>query len=1127
MPKKLELALLGSIKIRRDGLPVTDFKSLKAQALLCYLAITGRAHSRPALAGLLWGGMPEAKARMNLSQALSNLRRLFGDHLTITRQMVAFNRDSDYRLDIEAFEANVDNASARAPVKRMQEAVELYRGDFLDGFYVRGAPEFEMWVLAQRAHLRELALQALHRLIAHYTEQGEDGRATAIEHTTHLLALEPWREEAHRQLITLLAQSGQRGAALMQCEACRQLLWEELGVEPAAETKMLCEAIRRDEFDTGAVTPSTSPLVGSAAKQAQVRHNLPPQATPFIGRTAELAVLDGLIIDPDARLVTILGAGGMGKTRLALAAAEAHRDRYADGVHFVSLAPLQDSGAIVPTIAQAVNFSFYEGGTAQEQLQNYLRRKQMLLVMDNCEHLLDGIVIVTDILQHATGVDVLATSRAKLRVQGEYLFHIDGMDFPDPNISVDTKLSEDARAYGSVQLFMQGAKRSRPDYGWATDDGQYVSNICRLTQGMPLGILLAAAWMEMLSPQEIAAEIGRSLDFLETDLQDAPSRHQSIRAVFESSWNALSEYEQQVFASLSIFRGGFSQLAAQEVAGASLRELMVLVNKSLLNRDDNGRFSVHELLRQFAADRLSQSPAEYETARDRHSAYYCAALHQRESEWKRGKEVAAFAAIELDFENVRAAWKWAAERGRFDWLDRAIESMGEAYSWQARYQEGEAAFAEANSKLQARTLPSSEDAGESLRVQAKMLIWQAEFNREFLGQHKRAAKLLQQSQDLLQRAALAGHDTRREEALLLIHLSRVVRDEGDQEKDANLKAQSLQIFQELRDREWIAYITGGNAWGAVRAGNYDEAQQGFQQALAMWQTLGNTIWTTNLLGGLGNVALIQGRLEESERLLRESLSLDLKRGGVEKIVNPYSLLSSTLLYRGKFDEALTILDEGLAFYNEIGRVESAIALEEMQIRVRIHSGQYKQAHILAEKVYSNWKKMDRVLGMASALISLGKLSLAAGEYTEAQRLLAEHIAMFQKFNRKDTLRHGQAFLGLAQLELGQIDEARQSITGSLQTALQVRSFTILISVLPLAAYVLARDGRISQAVELYALASRYPFVANSRWFVDAVGKPIEALMASMSPEKVTAAQERGRGQDLWETAAALLDQIGE
>ena len=322
MPEKLELALLGNPEIRCDGGPVTDLKSSKAQALLCYLAITGRPHTRPPLAGLLWGDMPEARARMNLSQALTILRRFFGDHLSISRQTVAFERSSDTWLDVDIFEAGVRGASGDVNVPALQEAVQVYRGDFLDGLYVRNAPEFEMWVLIQRARLRELALQALRTLAAHHAAQGEAGWAAAIDYTARLLTLEPWQEEAHRDLMRLLALSGRRSAALVQYERCRQMLADELDVEPAAETTALYERIRDGDSTAetigepfGAVQypPATAP-----SERSPPRHNLPAQITPFIGRETELDALAGLLADPAIRLVTIYSAGGMGKTRLAI-----------------------------------------------------------------------------------------------------------------------------------------------------------------------------------------------------------------------------------------------------------------------------------------------------------------------------------------------------------------------------------------------------------------------------------------------------------------------------------------------------------------------------------------------------------------------------------------------------------------------------------------------------------------------------------------------------------------------------------------------------------------------------------------------------------------------------------------
>lgn len=333
MPTTLELKLLGPLEIRRDGISVTDFKSGKAQALLCYLAVSGRSHPRPALAGLLWGDMPEPKARMNLSQALTSLRRIFGDHLEISRQMIAFNRDSDYWLDVAAFEAGANNASVKASIDSSQQAVDFYRGDFLDGFYVRDAPDFEAWVLAQRAHLRKLALQTLHQLSLHFTDQGQPGRAKAIDYTTRLLALEPWWEEAHRQLMLLLALGGQRSAALAQYETCRQVLAAELGIEPAEETTALYQRIRAGEelarpgYDPAPVEPKSPTFLFSESDVAGT------DRPAFVARAHELARLDRYLtsmVANQGRVIFVTGEAGSGKTALVQEFARRAQEQYAD-----------------------------------------------------------------------------------------------------------------------------------------------------------------------------------------------------------------------------------------------------------------------------------------------------------------------------------------------------------------------------------------------------------------------------------------------------------------------------------------------------------------------------------------------------------------------------------------------------------------------------------------------------------------------------------------------------------------------------------------------------------------------------------------------------------------------------
>jgi adenylate cyclase len=319
MSKRLELALLGDIEIRHGGTPVTQHIVGKTLALLCYLAVTGRPHTRSALAGLLWGGMPESKARGNLSKALSTLRRCFGENLIITRQTVSFEREGDCWLDVQAFEAAVSGVD----IERLQEAVGLYQGDFMEGFYLRDALEFEHWLLAQRARLHELALKALHTLAVHIAEEGAAGRATAIDYTARLLRLEPWREEAHRRMMRLLALHGQRGAALAQYETCCQVLADELGVEPGPETTALYEQIRDGELraEVDKLKPSPLPRHRPALPGFLQDEGTPviPERPLFVARENELNQLDGLLkrtLAGQGRVAFVIGEPGSGKTFL-------------------------------------------------------------------------------------------------------------------------------------------------------------------------------------------------------------------------------------------------------------------------------------------------------------------------------------------------------------------------------------------------------------------------------------------------------------------------------------------------------------------------------------------------------------------------------------------------------------------------------------------------------------------------------------------------------------------------------------------------------------------------------------------------------------------------------------------
>jgi serine/threonine protein kinase/tetratricopeptide (TPR) repeat protein len=419
---------------------------------------------------------------------------------------------------------------------------------------------------------------------------------------------------------------------------------------------------------------------------ARPRHNLPAQTTPFVGREDELSKLAKLLDDPDIRLITILAPGGMGKSRLALELAERivsdgarstpmpSLPGFANGVYFVSLASLSARTEIVPSIAEAIGFHFRGGGEQKQQIIDFLREKEMLLLMDNYEHLMEGAGFPSEILAAAPGVQILVTSRERLRLQEETLFRIEGMEFPD------WQTPEEALEYGATRLFMQSARRMQPGFHLQADDLQHVAAICRQVQGMPLAIVLGAAWVEALSLPEIAAEIARCLDFLEADAQNVPERHRSIRAVFNPTWNRLNESEQGVFKKLSVFRGGFTREAAHAVAGADLRMLTGLLGKSLLRRDPNsGRYDIHELLRQYAEDHLMASPDLVSEVRDRHCAYYAAFLQAREDELHLGRQKETASDMATDIDNIRLAWSWACQYAKAKEIKQMVLSVLKGY----------------------------------------------------------------------------------------------------------------------------------------------------------------------------------------------------------------------------------------------------------------------------------------------------------------------------------------------------------------------------------------------------------------------------------------------------------------
>jgi predicted ATPase/DNA-binding SARP family transcriptional activator len=919
---RLTLRVLGELQVLMDDVPVRSFESDKVRALLAYLAVEAdRAHTREALIGLLWPDFTEETARHNLRQALFNLRLALGDHmakppyLLISRHSIQLNRESDYWLDIaqfnQMFEAWDKNRGQASPdsslsIPPLQEMVDVYRDEFLHHFYVADSTPFEDWMALNRERLRQQMMEALTCLV-NALELRADFPA-ARRYAARQLELDAWREEAHYQLMRLLALDGQRSAALAQYEKCKRVLAEELGVEPSAETRDLYEQIRLDTLK-----PKDEPHTQLPVAPI---HNLPISLTPFFGRDQELRDLSRLISDPDCRCITLVGAGGIGKTRLALQAADRHRHKFAEGSVFIPLAPVGSVEAVIPTIANAIQFAFYGPRDPKLQLFNYLRDKHMLLVLDNVEHLLaespDGVTIVellVEILQKVAGIKMLVTSREALNLQGEWLLEIQGL--PCPKKGQEDNLDE----YSAVALFVQRARRARPEWVLNEEDKNGVVRICNLVGGMPLALEIAATWAKVLSPAEIAFEIEKSLDFLQTEMRDVPERHKSMLAVFDHSWQTLSMAQKQVLRRLSVFRGGFDRRAAERVTGASLQVLSSLMTRSLLRRMMNGRYDIHELIQQYANSKLAEDPEELRAVQERHSLYYLSLLEEKNSTLRSREQQATLDELTREIDNIRAAWDWSVSNQKFLTLHQVSFTLCYIFALHNWFTEGEATFWKTSQALEAH-LQTTGQNDPLQKIDLHAMLAHCGYFRLRLGKAEEAYAILAPS------AAFLHLRTSTEPVAAIyslwylgsacLQLGRLT-----EAQESLLESQTLSRkygeswFQALADE-----FLGGLARGE---GTYSLAQSYLTEALNYFRQLGDPMMTSHVLSDLGHIMQVLGDLDQAQKLLQEGLELarelDYCQFGVGIALDG---LGQVAYMRGDYEKARALFLESASLFQQIG-----------------------------------------------------------------------------------------------------------------------------------------------------------------------------------------------------------------
>lgn len=714
-------------------------------------------------------------------------------------------------------------------------------------------------------------------------------------------------------------------------------------------------------------TPAMDEGPGETPSQPVLCPPTPP--TPLIGREAELATLARLLRDPQCRLLTLIGPGGIGKTRLAMEVAATQSKLFSDGICFTPLAPLTSPQFIVPAIAGALGFTFSGPVAPQTQLLNYLRQKCLLLVLDNLEHLLDGVGLLAEILQHAPGVKFLTTSRERLNLQSEWVFEIQGLPVPplDPPGGIDE--------YSAVALFVQSARRTQTGFKLQAKEQPAVARICQLVEGMPLGIELAAAWVSVLSCREIAQEIERSLDFLATSMRDAPERQRSLRATFDHSWHLLSAGERSVLGRLAVFQGGFEREAAEQVAGATLPLLLALVSKSLVRRTEQGRYDLHEVVRQYALAHLGEDPQGETATRDRHSDFYLALLRDREPFLRNAAQRETIRALIDEIDNIRVAWGWAVEREKFGPLGQAVKSFGCLFELQEWLSEGIEQLERVVQAIRARPVTEERQKvlGEALAQQGLLFFrW---------GRFDRAVALLDQSLDLLRPfndPTLLSHP--------LLYNGVIMHLNGDLDRARLLLTEGLACAQAAGDR-WFAAFTGFNiGYIASLQGQYDQGYRQMSHNLALWRAIGDPRSISLGLNFLSPTLIKLGYYEQARAALQESLKLCQELGNRWGMGTAYRYLGLVALAQGQLSEAETFILKSLDVFNEFVTGWDIVRSLTYLGEVKAAAGDAAEARRIFLQALRMAMEVEAMPLALDALVGLAYLQVQAGQVEQAQEL---------------------------------------------------------------------------------------------------------------------------------------------
>jgi predicted ATPase/DNA-binding SARP family transcriptional activator/TolA-binding protein len=1005
--RTLAIRLLGGFHVAIGGqdVPETVWRQKRAAAVVKLLALEPTHHlHREQFIAALWPELELDAGANNLRVALHHARHGLhaagaapGAFLTRDGELISLGAPELVRVDVDDFEAALRRAWRSSEPGASQAALDGYRGDLL--------PEdlYDDWAAGRRTALRASYLTLLRRLAQLHEQRTELDQAVVA--LTRLIAADPDDEEAHAALIRLYARTGRQHLAYEQYDRLVSHLDQELAAEPRPGTRELIAAIREDRL------PEQAPTLVAAAPPAAPRpQGLPAPVDELIGRERERAELRHLVTT--TRLVTLTGPGGVGKTRLALAVAHDVAAGFPDGAYVAELAAIDDPELVLPTLARAVGAQEVPGQPLLETLIDHLERRQVLLLVDNMEHLAAAAPLVATLLASCPGLKALITSRSRLKLLGEQEYPVPPLAVPDAAAPRDGRIATALAAttlddVPAVALFVRRARAARPGLTMGAADLAAVAEICRRLDGLPLALELAAARVRLLPPAELLTRLAQPLAVLTGGPHDAPDRHRSLRATIAWSHDLLTPEEQDLFARLSVFAGGFTAEAVELLVDArrgthwssatrdsspsrlapggtpayrTLELVTSLVEQSLLRQtvtaSGDARLSMLETIHEFARERL-EFRGDADAARGRHAALFLAFAEQAEPELSGPDQAAWLDRLETEHDNLRRAlttfhesgeagnglrlaaalWRFWWRRGFFSegrrWLERAIaEDDGAEPAVRATAHDGAGALAEAQGDL----------AAAAVHHQAALAL------RRELGD-------------------------RRGEARSLADFGIIADKLGKPEQAKQLLMEALQIAREEEDVPRVAACLANLGFVALDQGELDAAAVAFRDSLALFRDLGDRRNVSYVLGGLGTLAFLQRDYGGAAAVQEEALRVLRQLGDPQGIADTVADLGHSVQRQGDVGRAQELYAEALHRYRELGDPGGAAFVLTHLGRLAREQGDVARATALLHESFQISHQIGEKPLLTEAVEGLAEVACASGDAALCARLLGAAEAL--------------------------------------------------------------------------------------------------------------------------------------